>query len=61
MIKLWDGDGGGNGVGEEVLRARKTMKERKEMWKMSRLRAERGRGCGEEGEGLGIVKRRGAL
>jgi len=38
-----------------ILRARKTMKERKIMWKMSSLRAERGRRCGEEG-GWGMVR-----
>lgn len=44
-------------MGGEVLRARKTMKERKVMWKISSLRAERGRGCGDSWEGWGMVRR----
>jgi len=49
------GVGGGEG-GKVVLRARKTMKERKIMWKMSILRVERGRGCREDGEGVGMIR-----
>lgn len=32
------------------------MKERKSMWKMSILRVERGRGCREDGEGVGMIR-----
>lgn len=45
----------GVGKGREILRARKTMNERKVMWNMSNLRAERGRGSGVDGEGRDMV------
>lgn len=52
-MEMGESRGMGKRKGREILRARKTMKERKVMWKMSDLRAERGCDCEEEGKGEG--------